>query len=79
MGIWKENDNSLEAKIKFEDFKEAWGFLSKVAIIAEEMNHHPDWRNVYNQVEIRLTTHDKGNAITEKDRQMAAAIEKLLA
>jgi 4a-hydroxytetrahydrobiopterin dehydratase len=51
--------------------------MQQVAELAEKLNHHPEWRNVYNRVEIRLTTHDAGNTITDKDRQLAAAIAEL--
>lgn len=75
---WKESEKSLERAIEFKNFVEAWGFMSQVAILAEKMNHHPEWSNVYNKVEIRLSTHDAGNKVTEKDRKLAAAIDKLL-
>jgi 4a-hydroxytetrahydrobiopterin dehydratase len=75
---WKESEESLERTIEFNNFIEAWGFMSQVAILAEKMNHHPEWSNVYNKVEIRLSTHDAGNKVTEKDRKLAAAIDKLL-
>lgn len=77
--MWKEEDNKLKRTIKFNDFVEAFGFMSQVAIIAEKMEHHPNWSNVYNTVNIELTTHDAGNVVTEKDRALADAIDKLLA
>lgn len=76
--MWKEEDNKLLQTFKFKNFVEAFGFMSKVALIAEKMNHHPEWKNVYNKVEITLTTHDKGNTITEKDRELAKAIDQLI-
>ncbi len=76
--MWKEADNKLSQTFKFKDFVEAFGFMSKVAIIAEKMNHHPNWSNVYNTVTIELNTHDAGDIVTEKDHQLAAAIDKLL-
>ena len=76
--MWEEKDNKLARTFKFNDFVQAWGFMSQVAIIAEKMNHHPNWSNVYNTVNIELTTHDAGNTITEKDRKLAAAIDALL-
>jgi len=76
--MWKEEDNKLQQTFKFNDFVEAFGFMSKVALLAEKMNHHPEWKNVYNKVEITLTTHDKGNTITEKDRELAKAISNLI-
>ena len=75
---WKEENNKLTREFEFADFVEAWGFMSRVAIIAEKMNHHPNWSNVYNKVTVDLTTHDAGNTVTEKDRKLAAAIDKLL-
>lgn len=77
MSNWKEENNSLKRKFKFKDFIEAWSFMTKVAMTAEKMNHHPEWSNVYNKVEITLTTHDKGNTITEKDRELAKKIDEL--
>lgn len=74
---WKEENNSLTRNFKFKDFVEAWSFMTKVALIAEKMNHHPEWSNVYNSVDITLTTHDKGNTITAKDRELAAKIDEL--
>ena len=76
--MWKEENNKLQQTFTFEDFVEAFGFMSKVALIAEKMNHHPEWKNVYNKVEITLTTHDEGNTITEKDRKLAKAIDELI-
>jgi len=76
--MWEEKDNKLVRTFKFKDFIQAWGFMSQVAIIAEKMNHHPNWSNVYNTVNIELTTHDAGNTITDKDRKLAAAIDALL-
>lgn len=76
--MWKEADNKLSRTIEFKDFVRAFGFMSQVAIIAEKMNHHPNWSNVYNKVTIELTTHDQGNAVTEKDRKLASAIDALL-
>lgn len=61
----------------FRDFSEAFAFMTRVALIAEKENHHPDWSNVYNRVTIKLSTHDAGNTITEKDRKLAAAIDKI--
>ncbi|WP_207423191.1 4a-hydroxytetrahydrobiopterin dehydratase [Desertivirga brevis] len=75
---WEERDNSLYKRFEFKDFKEAWAFLTKVALVAEKLDHHPDWQNSYNKVEIRLTTHSAGNIVTAKDWQLAEAIEQLL-
>ncbi len=76
--MWTEKDNSLQASFEFKDFVDAFAFMSKVALIAEKMDHHPNWSNVYNKVEITLTTHDADNTVTEKDRKLAAAISELL-
>lgn len=76
--MWTEKDKALQKTFKFKDFVEAWGFMTKVAMIAEKMNHHPNWSNVWNTVEIRLNTHDAGGVVTEKDRQLAIAIDALL-
>jgi len=75
--MWIEKDNKLTRTFEFKDFTEAFGFMSKVAIEAEKMNHHPNWSNVYNKVSFELTTHDEGNTVTEKDRKLAEIIDKL--
>lgn len=76
--MWKEEDNSLKQVFEFKNFIEAFSFMTRVALIAEKMNHHPEWKNVYNKVEIILSTHDKGNIVTEKDRVLAKAIDELV-
>lgn len=76
--MWKEKDNKLTREFKFDNFVQAFAFMTKVAITAEKMDHHPNWSNVYNTVNIELTTHDAGNTITDKDRKLANAIDKLL-
>jgi len=73
--MWKEKENALVAELLFKDFIDAFAFMSIVAKLAELHQHHPEWSNVYNRVSIKLTTHDVGNSITEKDRRLAAAIE----
>lgn len=75
--MWTEKDNKLSKTFKFNDFKEAFGFMTRVAFLAEGMQHHPDWSNTYNTVEIVLTTHDKGNKVTQKDRDLAKAIDEI--
>ncbi len=75
--MWEEKDNKLTRTFKFKDFVGAFAFMTKVALMAEKMDHHPNWRNVYNVVEIELTTHDAGNTVTEKDRKLARAIDSL--
>lgn len=76
--MWVEKDDKLVQEFKFKDFVEAFGFMTKVAIEAEKINHHPNWSNVYNTVTIELTTHDAGNTVTEKDRKLAARIDQLI-
>ncbi|MAY82960.1 MAG: pterin-4-alpha-carbinolamine dehydratase [Flavobacteriales bacterium] len=78
MGKWIESENNLYCSFEFNDFIEAWGFMSKVAILAEKANHHPEWKNVYNRVEIWLSTHDEGNVVTDKDRELAKKISELV-
>ncbi len=75
--MWKEENNKLTKTFTFKDFTEAFGFMSKVAIIAEKMNHHPTWTNTWNNVSFELSTHDAGNRVTDLDRKLAAAIDKL--
>lgn len=77
--MWTEKDNKLCRDFTFQDFREAFVFMTQVAELAESQNHHPWWSNVYNKVSIELTTHDAGDIITEKDRQLAAAIDIVLA
>jgi 4a-hydroxytetrahydrobiopterin dehydratase len=72
---WINEDNALQATFKFKDFIEAWAFMNQVAMTAEKMNHHPDWSNVYNNVHIKLSTHDAGNTVTQKDIDLAKAID----
>lgn len=74
---WTEKDNKLIGEFVFEDFSQAWAFMTEVAILAERKNHHPDWTNLWNRVVITLTTHDEGDIITEKDRKMADGISKI--
>lgn len=76
--MWQEQDNQLTREFQFADFTEAFAFMTRVALMAEKMNHHPWWSNVYNQVTIKLSTHDAGNTVTDKDRKLAAAIDKIL-
>lgn len=75
--MWKEEDNKLKRTFEFRDFTEAFAFMTKVAFLAEAHGHHPNWSNVYNKVIIELTTHDKGNTITQKDKKLAKAIDEL--
>lgn len=77
--MWKEEDNMLKAIFQFKDFSQAFAFMTEVAMLAEKQNHHPTWSNVWNRVDIHLTTHDAGDTVTEKDRKLAAAIERVWA
>ena len=80
---WKEVENTenggeyLERELVFKDFISTWAFMNKVALLAEKLGHHPDWSNSYNKLKIRLSSHDAGNKITEKDRNFADLIDKL--
>lgn len=78
MSDWKEENNKLTRQFEFKNFSEAFAFMTRVAIEAERLGHHPDWSNVYNKVEINLSTHDAGNTVTEKDRTLAERIDRLL-
>lgn len=74
---WSINgDGAIEKHFRFSDFGEAFAFMTRVALLAEKANHHPDWSNSYNRVTIALKTHDKG-AVTQKDCDLAAAIDAL--
>ncbi|MBK6635812.1 MAG: 4a-hydroxytetrahydrobiopterin dehydratase [Chitinophagaceae bacterium] len=75
--MWPEIDNKLYQEFIFPDFSKAFSFMTRVAMAAEKMDHHPTWKNTYNRVEIWLCTHDAGDTITEKDRKLAAIIDKL--
>ena len=76
--MWKDENNTLYRKFEFLTFSEAFAFMTRVALIAEKMDHHPLWTNVYNKVEIWLSTHDAGNTVTAKDRKMAEEIDKFM-
>jgi 4a-hydroxytetrahydrobiopterin dehydratase len=75
--MWQEVDNSLYRKFTFKDFNEAFAFMTRVALVAEKMNHHPKWTNVWNTVEVWLSTHDAGDVVTERDRKLADKIDAL--
>ena len=74
---WIIDNKTIKKEFKFENFIEAFGFMSKVALLSEKIDHHPDWQNIYNKVKINLTTHDKGG-ITSNDIKLAEAIDKLI-
>lgn len=76
--MWKQEDNKLKRTFEFKDFIEAFSFMTRVAIVAEKLSHHPNWSNVYNTVSIELCTHDAGNIVTENDRRLAEAIDQLV-
>ena len=69
---------AIERSLKFADFSEAFGFMTRVALLADKQDHHPEWSNVYNRVEIELTTHDAGG-LSARDVALAKAIDILLA
>ena len=75
---WRREGKFIRRDFVFKNFVEAWGFMSSVALIAETMNHHPNWDNVFNQVTIRLSTHDS-DGLTDKDFQLAGTIDAILA
>jgi 4a-hydroxytetrahydrobiopterin dehydratase len=75
---WKETKNKLHKKFEFKNFSEAFGFMARVALEAEKMNHHPEWKNIWNTVEFWLSTHDAGDVVTEKDKKLAAKIDSIV-
>jgi 4a-hydroxytetrahydrobiopterin dehydratase len=76
--MWQETDNKLYRKFSFRNFSEAFAFMTRVALEAEKMDHHPLWTNVYKTVEIWLSTHDEGDIVTGKDRTLAQKIDAIL-
>lgn len=74
---WEYRDNALATTFEFGNFKEAFTVMTRIAFECEAQEHHPDWTNVYNQLEIRLSTHDAGG-VTEKDIRLATTIESLI-
>ncbi|HQV54029.1 MAG: 4a-hydroxytetrahydrobiopterin dehydratase [Chitinophagaceae bacterium] len=76
--MWQETENKLYKKFQFKNFSEAFAFMTRVAIEAEKMDHHPLWTNVYNSVEIWLSTHDAGDVVTEKDKTLSKKIDALI-
>lgn len=77
--MWQETKHGLYKQFNFPDFKEAFTFMSKVAEVAEQMQHHPRWENEWNVVQVWLITHDAGSKITDKDRALAQAIDAIVA
>lgn len=76
--MWHEQNNTFYKKFEFRDFSEAFAFMTRVALEAEKMDHHPLWTNVYNKVEIWLSTHDAGDIVTDKDTKLAKKIDALI-
>jgi 4a-hydroxytetrahydrobiopterin dehydratase len=76
---WKLENNKLKNTFTFKDFSEAFAFMTRVALVAEKMNHHPTWTNTWNTVNIELSTHDAGDVVTERDHKLAKAIDALTA
>lgn len=75
---WTVAGDRIKRSLRFADFAEAFGFMARVAVVAEKMDHHPEWSNVYNRVEIELTTHDAGG-LSERDVELAKAIDGFVA
>jgi 4a-hydroxytetrahydrobiopterin dehydratase len=74
---WRLTGKAIERDFSFRDFSAAWAFMTRVALLAEKHNHHPDWSNSYNRVHIALSTHEAGS-LTHRDRELAAAINRLV-
>lgn len=74
---WKEENNKLVASLSFKDFVQAFAFMTEVAIHAEKINHHPTWTNTYNKIDFQLSTHDAGDIVTQKDKDLANIIDKI--
>jgi 4a-hydroxytetrahydrobiopterin dehydratase len=74
---WHLHEGAIAKEFMFPDFSSAFAFMTRVAMVAEKLDHHPDWNNTYNRVRISLMTHDKGG-LTTRDVELALAIEKLL-
>ncbi|MGI8893381.1 MAG: 4a-hydroxytetrahydrobiopterin dehydratase [Bacteroidia bacterium] len=76
--MWKEQNNKLSQEFKFKNFSEAFAFMTRVALVADKMDHHPDWSNSYDKVNISLSTHSEGSKVTAKDHKLADEIDKIL-
>lgn len=74
---WKEENNKLHKTFVFKDFAEAMAWMVKAAFAIEKLNHHPEWTNVYNRVSVSLCTHDAGNVVTDKDRELAKVLDSI--
>jgi 4a-hydroxytetrahydrobiopterin dehydratase len=77
--MWKEENNKLHKQFEFKDFSEAFAFMTRVALAAEKMDHHPKWTNEYNKLEIWLSSHDAGDIVTDKDKKLSEIIDKIQA
>ena len=75
--MWQEINSTLHKKFEFKDFSEAFAFMTRVALAAEKMDHHPKWMNEYNKIEIWLSSHDAGNKVTERDHKLSKIIDTL--
>ena len=75
---WRVVDNCLCRDFEFADFSAAFAFMTRVALLAEQSEHHPNWANIYNKVSIQLTTHDAGNTVTSKDYGLALGINQIV-
>lgn len=77
MNNWTESNNELKKTFVFSSFKDAIDWMVKASVLIEKQNHHPTWTNEYNKVHVCLTTHDEGNTITHKDRELAQALDTM--
>lgn len=75
---WTDHGDRLERTFTFDDFRAAFAFMTRVAFVADELDHHPDWSNTYSRVTISLTTHDEGDTVTDLDRRMASQIDEIV-
>ena len=75
--MWKEKNNTLEKDFTFNNFKDALEFINKVGDLSERLNHHPEIYNIYNKVTLKLSTHDMGDIVTDKDYQLSSEIDKI--
>ncbi len=75
---WIEIDNKLTKTFKFGSFVEAITWMNHASVFIDKLNHHPEWTNIYNKVTVTLTTHDAGNTVTDKDRQLAAILDNIV-
>jgi len=76
--MWQEINNQLVKEFTFKDFNEAFAFMTRASVIINELDHHPQWSNLYNKVTIKLSTHDAGDIITDKDRALAKRIDEIV-